>query len=87
LRWSQGGPDIWTEDVLNLGVKPDTLIQRAAERFEAAGGRILSETSVSSVCVHNDAVAVGIGSDRAPVTARLLLDCMGHASPIVRQIR
>ena len=83
----QGGKDIWTRDVLNLGVKPDVMVPLAAERFKAAGGAVLDETSAAGFNVHPNGVAISRGEDSKPLTARLILDCMGHSSPIVRQIR
>jgi lycopene cyclase CruP len=83
----QGGKDIWTQDVLNLGVKPDVMVPLAAERFKELGGTVLDETAASSFTVHPDGVAIGLSDKDKPLTARLLLDCMGHSSPIVRQLR
>ena len=38
--------------------------------------------------VHPNGVALSLGSDTDnAVTARLVLDCMGHGSPAVRQLR
>lgn len=170
-----GSPDVWTRDVLNLGVRPDRLVERvgvragrwagacavhlcmgvaltfpiepapgihsrggylmhpkpaftlqARRKFEAIGGRILERTPLNGLWVHPNGVGLDIGSSSsssgpsssgssstagAPsasasgsaahasssgsstvggsrqVTSRLVLDCMGHASPIVRQIR
>lgn len=69
-------------------------------RFEAAGGRVLERTPLAGVTVHPDGVSVQLGSgaggssnggggDAAPqqLTAALLLDSMGHASPVVQQVR
>ena len=83
----QGGKDIWTKDVLNLGVKPDVMVPLAAQRFKAAGGTLLDNTAASSFTVHPDGVAIGRGADQEALKARLMLDCMGHSSPIVRQLR
>ena len=33
----QGGEDVWLNDVLNVGVRPDRLVALARARFEAAG--------------------------------------------------
>ena len=89
--------EVWTQDVLNLGVSPARLVAAARRRFEAAGGLVLERTPLSGVWVHPDGVCLqlGDGSDssggsapaRQQLTARLLLDSMGHASPIVQQVR
>ena len=98
----RGSTEVWTRDVLNLGVSPARLIEAARRRFEAAGGQVLERTGLQGVWVHRDGVCLqldggGAGAGAAggdggaggqqQLTARLLLDCMGHASPIVQQIR
>ena len=90
--------EVWTQDVLNLGVSPARLVAAARRRFEAAGGLVLERTPLSGVWVHPDGVSLqlgdgssgsssGSGLSRQQLNARLLLDCMGHASPIVQQVR
>lgn len=87
----QGGEDVWTTDVLNLGIRPDKLIETVRRRFEAAGGSVIDERAAQGAVVHLDGVALPMPDarpdERSQVTCRLLLDCMGHASPIVRQVR
>ena len=94
----QGGEEVWTKDVLNLGVLPDALIRSAAKRFKSAGGVVLDRTAANGAAVHPNGVALDIGGGEEPsseaaepvrnvVSSKLLLDCMGHASPIVRQSR
>lgn len=82
------GYECLTPDVLNLGVTPSILIQRVADRFKEAGGVIKEETRLSGVCV-SDLVgsAIDLGDREDPITAKLVLDCMGNASPISRQQR
>ena len=82
------GYECLTPDVLNLGVTPSLLIQRVADRFKEAGGVIKEETRLSGVCV-SDLVgsAIDLGEKEDPITAKLVLDCMGNASPISRQQR
>lgn len=91
-----GSPDVWVEDVLNLGVSPATAIQMVRKRFETAGGKVFEFSAASGVDVHSNgismpwSVAPGQGSanrSEGVVSGRLLLDCMGHFSPIVRQAR
>ncbi|GIL61771.1 hypothetical protein Vafri_16159, partial [Volvox africanus] len=111
-----GGKDMWTSDVLNLGVHPRRLLEALRRRFEAAGGLVYENTAFRAATIHTDGLrlklspggsaaplAVGdtnrpnglgsTGSSPGPVTAprslncRLLLDCMGHYSDIVKQIR
>lgn len=83
--------------MLNLGVRPDDLISSAGERFRASGGAVLDCTAASEATVHTNGVALHVsggsstGSEAEPlrskVTSKVLLDCMGHASPVVRQSR
>lgn len=82
-----GGQDVWTENVLNLGVRPDWLIDKVRRRFEQKGGKILEKTAAEGVVVHPNAVELRLGGNRAALTGRLLIDCMGNASPLVRQLR
>ncbi|PNW84115.1 hypothetical protein CHLRE_04g221550v5 [Chlamydomonas reinhardtii] len=114
----KGGEDIWTQDVLNLGVHPRTLLDSLKRRFHAAGGIIFENTAFKHADVHPDGIKLSLapGGAAAPVavgdtnrpnglttggaapapsgpvaprsmTTRLLLDCMGHYSDIVKQIR
>ncbi|KAG2452103.1 hypothetical protein HYH02_003137 [Chlamydomonas schloesseri] len=115
----KGGEDMWTQDVLNLGVHPRTLLDSLKRRFHAAGGVIFENTAFKHADVHPDGIKLSLapGGAAAPVavgdtnrpnglttpgaappaptgpvaprsmTTRLLLDCMGHYSDIVKQIR
>ncbi|CAL5219975.1 g1912 [Coccomyxa viridis] len=106
-----GGQDVWTRDVLNLGVRPDRAIAKVRERFEKAGGRVYEFAAAEGVKVHPNGVSlvmpesasrngssgngasassssVSAGNAEEPeVSGRLLIDCMGNFSPIVRQAR
>jgi flavin-dependent dehydrogenase len=77
--------DVWTSNVLNLGVSPEKLIQGARSAFESAGGLVIENMPLTNIWVHPNGVQVR-GTDKA-MAAKLLIDCMGHQSPIVRQIR
>ena len=100
---------VWTEDVLNLGVRPDALVQAMRARLEAAGGAVFERAALDGLEVCGDGVELrlsdasgggggsgGSGGEAGAqppaggartLTARLVLDCMGHASPVVRQLR
>ena len=82
------GYETLTPDVLNLGVTPAILLERVSNRFLESGGVIKEETRLSGVCV-SDLVgtAIDLGDQQEPITARLVLDCMGNASPISAQQR
>ena len=80
-----GKQELWMDGILNLGIRPDVAIQRAKARLLDLGGVVLEGTSVSAATVYDDAVTVE--SDKGSIRGRLLIDCMGHASPAVRQAR
>jgi hypothetical protein len=80
------GCDTYARDCLNLGVKPDMLIQKARARFESAGGTVLENTSITGITVRPNGAEISVASD-VSLTARLVLDCMGNGSPLVRQMR
>ncbi|GMH43080.1 hypothetical protein BSKO_11002 [Bryopsis sp. KO-2023] len=83
------GTDMWTSDVLNLGISPERLIKKCVAQFVKAGGVVFERTSVGSVSIHENGVALDMASANESVrlTTRILLDCMGNFSPIVQQIR
>lgn len=78
------GPEFWVRDVLNVGVDPVFLLDTLKAKFLAAGGCLLEDTPFEGAVVHPDGVSVEAG-DR--LSTRLVLDAMGHFSPIVRQVR
>jgi len=82
------GYECETEGVLNLGVAPTVLLERVSERFQKLGGVIKEETRLQGVVVSELlGTAVDLGNEEEPITARLVLDCMGNQSPISRQQR
>jgi hypothetical protein len=81
------GYECTTDDVLNLGVSPITIIQIVKQRFESLGGKVMEFTPIKGIAISESAgAAVDVG-ELEPVTAKLVLDCMGNASPISRQQR
>ena len=79
---------VLVSDVLNLGVSPARIVAAARTRLESAAtpGTVFERTAVDSVTVYDDCVQLNVPSG-ASIRGRILLDCMGHASPIVRQAR
>lgn len=84
------------QGVLDVGVSPEALLRCVRERFEAAGGIVLENTPVKSVAIHPDGASLVLASTSAvsggaavPSTlhTRLVIDCMGHRSPIALQQR
>lgn len=92
-----GGKDIWTQDVLNLGVSPAKLIETAKKKFLEFGGDIFEGYQATSLFIHPNGARLNVKSvnrnEQASIqnefflTSKLVVDCMGNASPIIRQIR
>jgi len=82
------GYECFTPNVLNLGISPSVLIENVSERFKAAGGVVFEGTPLKGIVISETlGAALDVGEDLDPVTSRLVLDCMGNASPISRQQR
>jgi lycopene cyclase CruP len=78
-------PDIWVRDVLNIGVDPVYLLAILKTKFLAHGGKLLEFSSCDRVTIHPNGVATSIGTSQ--LTSKLLIDAMGHFSPIAAQAR
>jgi len=88
------GYECFSKDVLNLGVSPVTLLERVKQRFLSLdGATVMESTRIQSIVVSElygaaiDVVSNNEDLESEPITARLVLDCMGNASPISRQQR
>lgn len=81
----RGGTDIWVRDVLNVGVDPVFLLATLKSRFLEAGGQLFEQTAFASAIVHTN--GVDVQTSGPALKARLLLDAMGHFSPMVAQAR
>jgi len=79
------GIELWVNDVLNIGVYPVTLLDLLKQKFLSLGGTLLEKTAFMGATVHPNGVT--IKTDQNPLTSRLLVDAMGHFSPIVKQAR
>ncbi|MGK7915911.1 MAG: FAD-dependent oxidoreductase, partial [Prochloraceae cyanobacterium] len=79
------GRDIWVNDVLNIGVDPVFLLDTLKTKFLEAGGKLLENTPFQGAIVHPDGVLVTAGEYQ--LKTRLLIDVMGHFSPIAKQAR
>ncbi len=84
-----GGDELWVKDILNIGVDPVSLLEKLKQKFLEGGGTLLENTPFKSATVHPNGVSIQTsGSEEAAaITARLLIDAMGHFSPIVQQAR
>lgn len=78
------GPELWVQDVLNIGVDPVFLLETLKMRFLAVGGCLFENTLFEGAVVHPNGVIVEAGKQ---FKTRLLLDAMGHFSPITQQAR
>ncbi|WGV25751.1 NAD(P)/FAD-dependent oxidoreductase [Halotia branconii] len=74
--------EVWVEDVLNIGVDPVYLLATLKNKFLAAGGELLEKTPFAEAVIHPNGVIVN-----NQFTGELLIDAMGHFSPITRQAR
>lgn len=79
-----GGPEFWVTDVLNVGVDPRYLLECLKQRFLSLGGTLLEQTTFEQVTLHPDGVCIQAGQS---LTAQLMVDAMGHFSPLVAQAR
>lgn len=80
-----GSAELWVEGILNTGISPRRLIATLLQHFREQGGQVFEQTAIDRVSVHPDGVVIGAGSQRW--SGRLLLDALGHFSPIARQAR
>ncbi len=78
--------DIWVKDVLNIGVDPVYLLETLKNGFLKAGGQLFENTAYEAATIHPDGVNIQTSNGRSFKT-QLLLDAMGHFSPIVKQAR
>jgi lycopene cyclase CruP len=93
----QGGKDLWVRDILNIGVDPIYLLEVLKQKFLAAGGMLLEQIAFKKAIAYADGVVVEVALTPSPspkegegnkrITGRLLLDVMGHFSPIAKQAR
>ncbi|MBW4633504.1 MAG: FAD-binding oxidoreductase [Iphinoe sp. HA4291-MV1] len=77
-----GGAEVWVTDVLNIGIDPVYLLEVLKQRFIASGGKLFENTPFTEAVVHPDGVMVN-----NQFKTRLLIDAMGHLSPIMQQAR
>ncbi|ELR99027.1 hypothetical protein [Gloeocapsa sp. PCC 73106] len=76
---------LWVRDVLNIGVDPVFLLATLKQKFLDSGGTLLENTPYQKAIAHPDGIAVYAGTNI--LKTRLLIDAMGHFSPISQQAR
>lgn len=79
------GYELWVKDVLNVGVSPKLLINKIKEKFLKLGGTIFENSIFNNAFIKENAVVVK--TNKQQLTTKLLIDAMGHFSPIIKQIR
>ncbi|MEX0267619.1 NAD(P)/FAD-dependent oxidoreductase [Leptolyngbyaceae cyanobacterium UHCC 1019] len=80
-----GGDEVWVKDVLNIGIDPVYLLETLKQKFLQAGGKLVEQTPFVGAIVHPNGAIVQAGNHQ--FSTRLVLDAMGHFSPIVQQAR
>jgi flavin-dependent dehydrogenase len=85
--------EIITKDVLNCGVSPSLLIAKCRKSFEDNGGIVYERTALNKVTVFENGARLDIidnnnnNNNSTKIDARIVVDCMGFASPITLQAR
>jgi lycopene cyclase CruP len=86
-----GGAELWVRDILNIGIDPVYLLAALKQKFLKAGGMVLEEHQFQRAEVSAKSVTVTCKNrthgQSVTISGRLLLDVMGHFSPIARQGR
>ncbi len=83
-------PILHTPTVLNIAVDSSQLLELCGQKLRQAGGEIWDETEFLKGTIHSNGIKI-LAQDRSSqdhrtVTARLLVDAMGTASPIAWQL-
>jgi hypothetical protein len=88
-RTPDEGFELFVTDVLNLGIKPNILIDLVKAKYISEGGVVKELCKLSRIDVFNDLTELTTEENKAVgvVRSRLLIDAMGNGSPIVKQIR
>ena len=84
IQFGESEP-VWVRDVLNIGVDPVYLLETLKQKFLAAGGILVEKTAFQGATVHPTGVVVK--TEQATFPTRLLIDAMGHFSPLLQQAR
>jgi lycopene cyclase CruP len=77
--------ELWVKDVLNVGVNPRILLETLKQKFLTLGGTLLENTPYENAIAHSDGILVKAGNHT--LKTRLLIDAMGHFSPLTQQAR
>ena len=87
----EGGIELLVKDVLNVGVDPVYLLETLKQKFLQAGGILWENCAFQEATIHPDGVKINctdnLTNTEKTLTAQLLIDAMGHNSPLVQQAR
>lgn len=87
------GFEVYVNDILNLGIKPDKLISIVKEKYvKEMGGTVLENIGLSKVDLYKNTALLTLSTGPQDVNtknirAKIVIDCMGNGSPISKQIR
>ncbi|WP_099239932.1 NAD(P)/FAD-dependent oxidoreductase [Synechococcus sp. BDU 130192] len=80
-----GGDPLWVKDILNIGVSPRRLLAILKEKFLTWGGKIFENHPCTGITVSPQGAIAR--TEKFTFHTRLILDGMGHFSPIAQQVR
>jgi len=79
------GYELWVKDVLNIGVDPVYLLEVLKQKFLNYGGILLENTAFQKAIIADNGII--IETNQQQLKSKLLIDAMGHFSPITKQVR
>ena len=83
------GFEVYVNDILNLGIRPNVLIELIKSKYINQGGVIRELTKLNRIDLFTDTAQLSVddnGQDQK-LLCRLVVDAMGNGSPIAKQIR
>jgi flavin-dependent dehydrogenase len=88
----ESGFNIYVNDILNLGIRPDKLISLIKQKYIIMGGNVFEDIGLSKLDLYKNTAVMTLTSnpqDKTPkiISTKLVIDAMGNASPISKQIR
>jgi hypothetical protein len=82
------GHELYTTDILNLGIRPDILLDIVRKKFLDQGGILYEQKSLDQIDIYRDRAILFLnGEQNITIDSRLVVDCTGNGSPITKQIR
>ncbi len=79
------GEPLWVENILNIGVSPKALLAKLKEKFLTWGGKVFEHNACTEIEVCDGGAIAK--TEKLSLKTRLILDGMGHFSPIAQQAR